>query len=179
MAYISNTALNHLLKVMAYLKAAENEFEIAASTEDWLADTVDTEGLVSFQSEVSNYIACNVETVCISDADYETLARLKGQLNSWLAGKIKVAGNKIAIEEEQPKPSKKKCALAKLDVDKVKTILGLVKSGCDYTDVGKRFGVTGKCIREIARGVTWREVPRPAGLPKPCRTASFTGRIRL
>lgn len=126
MDYISDTALNHLLKVMAYLKAAENEFEIAAENEDWLADTVDTEGLVSFQSEVSNYIACNVETVCISDADCETLTRLKHQLNSWLAGKIKVAGNKIAIEEEQPKPSKKKCALA-----------------------------------------------------KPCRTASFTGRIRL
>lgn len=178
MDYISDTALNHLLKVMAYLKAAENEFEIAASTEDWLADTVDTDGLVSFQSEVSNYIACNVETVCISDADYETLARLKGQLNSWLAGKIKVAGNKIAIEELS-KPGKKKWPRAKLDEDRVKTILGLVKSGCDYTDVGKRFGVTYKCIRDIARGVTWREVPRPAGLPKPCRTASFTRRIRL
>lgn len=176
--YISNTALNHLLKVLGYLKAAENEFEIAASTEDWLADTVDTESLVAFQTEVTNYIACNVETVCISDADCDTLTRLKSQLNSWLAGKIK--DNKIQIDGERPAVvKKKKHPMAKLDEDKVKTILGLVKSGCDYETIGKRFGVSRTCIYGIARGEAWRDVPRPAGLPKPRRTANFSGRISI
>lgn len=177
MAYISNTALNHLLKVVGYLKAAENEFEIAASTEDWLADTVDTESLVTFQTEVTNYIACNVETVCISDADCDTLTRLKSQLNSWLAGKIK--DNKIQIDDERPAVKKKKHPMAKLDEDKVKTILGLLKSGCDYETIGKRFGVSRTCIYGIARGEAWRQVPRPAGLPKPRRTANFSGRISI
>lgn len=63
MAHISDATLSHLLQVLGYLKAAEFELEQAVEHDDWLLNTIDTDGLSAFRDEIIDYIACNMKVV--------------------------------------------------------------------------------------------------------------------
>ena len=91
MAYISDETLKHLLMVIGYLKAAENELEQAAENDEALM-TVDTDGLVGFKNEITDYIACNMRVMndALSVIGVESILDFKdkvaGQINKMLAG---------------------------------------------------------------------------------------------
>lgn len=93
MAYISDETLKHLLMVIGYLKAAENELEQAAENDEALLMTVDTDGLVGFKNEITDYIACNMRVMndALSVIGVESILDFKdkvaGQINKMLAGK--------------------------------------------------------------------------------------------
>jgi hypothetical protein len=50
--------------------------------------------------------------------------------------------------------------------DQARTALALLDAGSTRYAVAQRFGVSQKTIRALARGITYRHIARPDGLPK-------------
>lgn len=87
----------------------------------------------------------------------------------------------VAVGMTQVKEAvkKKRAPSQKLTEDDVKTIIGLLHSGCKMVDIARRFKCNATNIEKIAHGYTWRDIPRPQGFPykQVVKKARFSGYI--
>ena len=78
-----------------------------------------------------------------------------------------------------------KANLAKLNGVQVQEIIKLVDAGEGFKKIATGYGVSEKCIRDIAQCKTWRDVPRPNGILhgrthyKKRKTATFTASLSV